>query len=626
MSVLARGLNFSPAPTSIPIPRILSVIEPVLGRMEEGTSAEIRAEVSQALTRRRKPVNNLSPSERFAIKSLRNREDIVVLPSDKGRVTVVMDKTCYEEKVSSLLSDRSTYCVVKNDPTGGIETRMNNLLRKFHKESKIDESLYSRLRCSSGRIPLFYGLPKIHKEGIPLRPIVSFCSSPTYSLSKHLVGILSPLVGLTASSVATTEDFISSLRNLEITSEEVMVSFDVVSLFTSIPTSLAVSTALKRLTEDNSLPDRTKLTPENVCQLLEFCLDATCFSFRGVFYKQKHGTAMGSPVSSVVSDLCMENLESDIFACQRFHVKVWKRYVDDTFVVLPRSELEDFHLYLNSLNPHIQFTVEVENEGLLPFLDVKVTRGTDGRLSTSVYRKPTHTDRYLDFQSHHPACHKASVVKTLNRRAFTHCSSDELKDAEIRRTKKVLMENGYPGRFIARRRSDGSRRRAEDERPTRGTVVLPYVEGVSEEISRILRKADVKTYYRPVTTLRDLLVKVKDRVPPVEATGAVYQIPCKDCRKVYTGQTGRTVCTRQKEHLRAVRNGDMSNLLANHAWESGHRPDWDAIRVPHKNVSSTQCRLFLESWETYRIRNRATNIAKSLPESYHIFARRWGKT
>jgi len=626
ISVLSRGLNFAPAPSSIPVPRILSAIEPVLGRMDEETSAEIRAEVSQVLSRGRKPTSNLSVSEKNALLALRKREDIVVLPSDKGRATVVLDRFSYEEKALNLLSVATTYSVEKKDPTGCIERRMNALLLKLHKESKIDEALYSRLRCSSGRIPLFYGLPKVHKEGVPLRPIVSFCSSPTYALSKHLAGLLSPLVGLTALSVETTEEFLSSLSNVKITSEDIMVSFDVVSLFTCIPTSLAISTALNRLKDDESLSERTKLTAEDICELLEFCLDATYFCFKGTVYKQKHGTAMGSPVSSVVANLCMESLESTILECDMFHVKIWKRYVDDTFVVLPRAEVDDFHRYLNGLNPHIQFTVEVENDGLLPFLDVKVCRDAGGSLLTSVYRKPTHTDRYLDFRSHHPTCHKASVVNCLTRRAITHSSNVELKNAELRRTKTVLKENGYPEKFITRRRRpDRRNERPAEERRTRGVVVLPYVERLSEELSRVLRKADIKTYYKPVTTLRDLLVHVKDRVPQEESTGAIYQIPCKGCGNAYTGETARSVCVRRKEHRRAVENGDMSNLLAKHAWEKGHAPDWNATSVLHKNVTSKPRRLFLESWETYRLGKRATNIAKAMPECYRIFARRWGK-
>ena len=91
--------------------------------------------------------------------------------------------------------------------------------------------------------------------------------------------------------------------------EEILVSFDVVSLFTKVPIELAIHVAKERLQEDNTLEDRTALSINEIIQLLEFCLKATYFSFRGKYYQQIFGTAMGSPVFVVVADMVMENIE-----------------------------------------------------------------------------------------------------------------------------------------------------------------------------------------------------------------------------------------------------------------------------------------------------------------------------
>ena len=119
---------------------------------------------------------------RKAINDLKRHDDLVVLPADKGRCTVVLSKEDYHTKVTSLLSDEKFYKELNKDPTPSIERKMNSTLLQMKKESTIPEQLYRRLRSSGGRIPLLYGLPKIHKPGIPLRPIVSFLSSPTYAL------------------------------------------------------------------------------------------------------------------------------------------------------------------------------------------------------------------------------------------------------------------------------------------------------------------------------------------------------------------------------------------------------------------------------------------------------------
>ena len=111
-----------------------------------------------------------------------------------------------------------------------------------------------------------------------------------------------------------------------------MVSFDVVSLFTCVPVDLAVKVAQQRLSDDETLPVHTSLDVLEVVQLLKFCLCATYFSFRGKYYQQMFGTAMGSPVSVMLANLVMEDMEDRTLTTKDFGVEFWKRYVDDTCV------------------------------------------------------------------------------------------------------------------------------------------------------------------------------------------------------------------------------------------------------------------------------------------------------
>ena len=114
-----------------------------------------------------------------------------------------------------------------------------------------------------------------------------------------------------------------------------------------------------------------------------------------------------------------------------------------------KDQVDEFHQHLNSINTNIQFTLELEdaNGQGLPFLDtITIRRGT--QLEVNVYRKPTHRDRYLDFHSHHPMCHKRSVVSTLLRRAQNMPSTQKGKREETRRVKAVLRDNNYPSSFI----------------------------------------------------------------------------------------------------------------------------------------------------------------------------------
>ena len=135
------------------------------------------------------------------------------------------------------------------------------MLLSLKRAGAIQPSLYFRLRSSAGRIPLLYGLPKIHKPLVPLRPIVSFIGSPSYHLSKHLSFLLSPLVGNSTSFVKNSVHFVESLSTLVVGSDDLMVSYDVVSLFINVPVDLACRVAERHLLADESLGDQTSLSP-----------------------------------------------------------------------------------------------------------------------------------------------------------------------------------------------------------------------------------------------------------------------------------------------------------------------------------------------------------------------------
>ena len=158
-----------------------------LRSIDETAATEVRQKITGLLTKARPPPKNLTYKESRALKELKNDHDLVVLPADKGNAAVIMDTLKYEDKMTNFLSDESTYRLLEKDPTPSLQCKMNATLLQLKKDRKIPTTKYNTLRCSSGRIPSIYGLPKIHKPDIPLRPIVSFYSSPTYELSKFLV-------------------------------------------------------------------------------------------------------------------------------------------------------------------------------------------------------------------------------------------------------------------------------------------------------------------------------------------------------------------------------------------------------------------------------------------------------
>ena len=154
---------------------------------------------------------------------------------------------------------------------------------------------------------------------------------------------------------------------------------------------------------------------------------------------------MGSPLSPIVANLFMEHFEETALQSATHKPKVWLRYVDDTFVVWQHGaeEINTFLQHLNCQHASIKFTMEMENQGAIPFLDTKITRTAQGSLSHQVYRKPTHTDRYLNYRSYHHPSVLRSINKTLVKRAHEVSDQAHLR-GELEHTKKVLRCNNYP--------------------------------------------------------------------------------------------------------------------------------------------------------------------------------------
>ena len=214
-------------------------------------------------------------------------------------------------------------------------------------------------------------------------------------------------------------------------------------------------------------------------------------------YQQTFGTAMGSPVSVTVANLVMEDVEQRALATCEAQPPFWKRYVDDTLTAIPKGQIQKFHQHLNSIECSIQFTIEDESEGALPFLDTRITHLDDGTLSTTVFRKKTHTDRYLDFESHHPLAHKAAVARTLLTQAETICMDFPDKAREKERVTQVLRMNGYPRELVTKNWKPTVRpHRPEVSDTPKAKVILPYVRHLSETMRRILTSLGVYTCTR----------------------------------------------------------------------------------------------------------------------------------
>ena len=213
---------------------------------------------------------------------------------------------------------------------------------------------------------------------------------------------------------------------------------------------------------------------------------------------------MGSPISPIMGNIYMENLETEALLTSSHASKFWHRYmyVDDIFAVICCRSLTNFVDHLNSQKKGIRFTHEIEQNLSIPFLDILVIRSVEGSLETRVCRKPTHTDQLLDFKSHHPICAKTSVIFSLVKRNLSVSSSSHHRETETQHLTEVFKSNHYPSSIVCQvsRKYTHQYDLPEREKPI-ASICIPYIQGTSERIRCILTGYNIRTSFRVSNTI-----------------------------------------------------------------------------------------------------------------------------
>ena len=250
--------------------------------------------------------------------------------------------------------------------------------------------------------------------------------------------------------------------------------------------------------------------------------------------------------------------------------------------------------YPKSMCNGISFTcVTEDNNRSISFLECLVTAKSSAFTKT-VYRKPTHSGRYLHFHSSHPNSAKRAVVISLINRASKICSDDTLKTKELDEVKTTLKQNGYPVAFIEKVSSSQQQPRSANK-TFDCTVQIPYRKNTAESIRAVLQKYSIRTVFKVDNTIAKYLVHSKDKISPEDQTDCLYEIRCGNCDATYIGETSRQLKTRIAEHKRHTRrppqNGsqlqklERDSAIALHALTENHNVLFDEARPLQTGLS-----------------------------------------
>ena len=297
------------------------------------------------------------------------------------------------------------------DTTHTLQTKIQNKLRDLHKQDKLDKDTYKRIYPSTALTPTANPAIKAHKpqKDYPARLITSHIGAPQENLASHLNDILKPFIENNPLCCKNSFEFVEKIKKLKLGPNEKMVSYDATALFPSVPIVQANNLIKGLLKNDPSLTSRTKLSPEEISDLISLCLSSSNFIFNGRHHSQKDSGPIGLSLMVTVSKIWMlETMKKATdTAKSRGHIvpRLIFIYMDDCWCLMPHRRpglrnttanpsdpAADFNDCLNSVHERVQFTREEEENRSIAFLDVLVTREENLRLSTRIYRKPSNTN------------------------------------------------------------------------------------------------------------------------------------------------------------------------------------------------------------------------------------------
>ena len=339
-----------------------------------------------------------------------------------------------------------------------------------------------------------------------------------------------------------------------------------------------------KLQKDKNLKDRTQWKPRHIVNLLEICTEETHFKdYQGRIWTKTDGTAIGKSISGDIAAIYMEFYENEyVFDPSKnaFIPIFWVREVDNVYCLWQHGvdSIPIFLAYLNSIEPRIQWTMETEQEGRLPFVDLSLCKQSY-RITAGIYRKQSHTLRYSNFLSNRPRAEQLGIVKSMLHRAHGLCDEEEgQKDAEIELLSHAFISSGYTpkevdrviGSYVCEKPDNNTQ--AENRTDT---LCIPYVRGASDRLRKQMAQEGVNIVFKRGQTLGKYLM---NGGPPRSdrRKNVVYKVPCATCSFCYVGETSQRFDERESQHKRSIKNCDLKNGIFMHvAKHPDHTIAWE---------------------------------------------------
>lgn len=307
---------------------------------------------------------------------------------------------------------------------------------------------------------------------------------------------------------------------------------------------------------------------------------------------------MGNPLSPTIADIVLDNLLDDALMelnNKNIKIKYISKYVDDIFAVINSDDKDEILKTLNSHHPKLKFTMEMEIDGKIAYLDTRLQRDS-GKIIFDWYSKETASGRLMNYNANQPKNQILNTAQNLIERVLK-ISDERFHKTNIRKLYEILINNSFPKNTIKtlieatkHRLKQNQQLGNTEQRTDRIFYSVKYIPGLTDNRNirnTINNNNKICFAYKPSHTLNSLFTNTKAPIEKQQQSNVVYKIPCKGndnerCNLVYIGTTKRTLSTRISEHKMNINKRKESTALSQHMIKTGHIADFDQIKILDK--------------------------------------------
>lgn len=491
---------------------------------------------------------------------LRKNSEIIVISSDKGGKVVIMERADYMVKMNAYLNENiavGNYERVNTETLSSIRVKVEffyqEVISIINPFLLSDGTIFNPLRSESYVIPLLYGGPKIHKQDVPMRPIVASTDMIGSFLSEWLLGKLRLVADcINKYNIINSKTLVPDLKNFSLEPEHELCTFDYVSMFTNVNVAETIEIILKFY---HVIAETTSVQADVFIECLHFFTrHATYFMFNGNIFKQIRGLAMGNRLAQVLAEIrtnyalydALKDVEAEIMS-------FLYKYVDDIFSSMHRDHIDSVAKKISeSVGMEITVTKEDINSEV-EFLDCIFRRNQNLTVTSRWLKKYYSSLSILNFHSYHPVSMKRNVMLEMIRNAFAITSPEFIGCTELLLC-DILGRSSYPdaitNSYVKPFTTTGVPKLINH--PVNFFVSCPYFKPSFKRIKSVIHrnKLNKKLAPKPISNNRRILFsRVKDVRDASQVKNSVIKICCSSCAFTHLCTTGNLNVQRTFQRL-----------------------------------------------------------------------------